>query len=50
MELLKAQIVDPLLQAGKPSFMSWLQLLVDNLLDDNDSNGLAFPVFGGYVC
>ena len=38
MDLLKVQIIDPLLQPGK-AFVPWLQLLVDNLLDDNDLNG-----------
>jgi hypothetical protein len=38
--LLKVHVVEPLLQPGKPQYMSWLQLLVDNLLDDNDCNGL----------
>jgi mediator of RNA polymerase II transcription subunit 12 len=41
LDLLKVHVVEPLLQAGKPQYTSWLQLLVDNLLDDNDCNDNA---------
>ncbi|KAF8244696.1 hypothetical protein K440DRAFT_663352 [Wilcoxina mikolae CBS 423.85] len=38
LDLLKAQVIEPLVQTKKPGCLSWLQQLVDNLLDDNDSN------------
>jgi mediator of RNA polymerase II transcription subunit 12 len=38
LDLLKIHVVEPLLQEGKPQYTSWLLLLVDNLLDDNDCN------------
>jgi len=38
-DLLRTQLVEPLLQ---PTYLWWLQLLLDNLLDDNDCNGLDY--------
>ncbi|KAF8542225.1 hypothetical protein BDD12DRAFT_826310 [Trichophaea hybrida] len=38
LDLLKAQVIEPLVQTKKPGCLSWLQKFVDNLLDDNDSN------------
>lgn len=38
LDLLKVHLVEPLLQPGKSQYISWLHLLVDNLLDDNDCN------------
>ena len=35
----KETVIDPLLQASNPIYTAWLQLLLDSLLADPDSNG-----------
>ena len=37
LDVLRAEIIEPLLRPGN---VSWLQILIDNLLDDNDCNGM----------
>jgi len=39
LDQLRAQLIEPLLQ---PAYLWWLQLLLDNLLDNNDCNGLEY--------
>ena len=49
LDLLKAQVIEPLVQTKKSGCLSWLQQFVDNLLDDNDSNGACRSLCDLYI-